>query len=86
MPQGALPQTTKNAKQKKPKSPKPPKTSKSDGNQQNWYGVPQWGLTKNHQNHQHRKNKQNQQNHQQPPNLIDIKKGMVGGAPPTKNH
>jgi hypothetical protein len=34
----------------------------------------------------HSKNKQNQQNHQKPPHLIEIKKGMVGDAPPTKNH
>ena len=39
-----------NTKQTQPKSPKPPKTSKSDGNRRKWYGVPQWGLTKNHQN------------------------------------
>ena len=85
MPRGALPQTTKNTKQKQRKSPKPQKTSKSDGNQRKWYGVPQWGLAKNHQHHQHSKNKQHQQNHQKPPNLIEIKKGMVGDAPPTKN-
>ena len=45
---------------------------------------PKGALPKNTKPTKTNKNKQNHQNHQTPPNLIDIKKGMVGDAPPTK--
>jgi hypothetical protein len=80
-----------------PKGPyhKPPKTlSKHNQNHQTQANLmeiegngterPSVALAKTTETTNISKSDGNQQNHQQPPNLIEIKKGMVGDAPLTK--
>ena len=82
----ALPQTTKTLSKHNQNHQNHPKRANLMEIEGNGTEYPSGALPKTTKTTYTSKSDGNQQNHQKPPNLIDIKKGMVGDAPPTKNH
>jgi hypothetical protein len=84
-PKGPDHKPPKTTKQKQPKSPK---TQEKQANlmeiEGNGTERPSGAFPKTTNTTNISKSDGNRQNHQQPPNLIEIKKGMVGDAPPTE--